>query len=274
MRICSECGTENEQEYEYCKNCGSKLETAYNEDKDLNYGSFNGKNAGTYNQNFSSSNSGYPYIEEISGIKSDDVATFVGKKSSEILKKFSKMEICHSKLCWCWPVAVLGFLFGPIGAAIWFFYRKMYKIALILVAIGVVMSFVTGIVSSGNNEQILNKNPYEIYEKYENDDAYTFDYKGFLNEFGKNINKEAYISYTINLLVDTACLIITSLFAFYWYKKFVINKINAYRNSGYDMRYYQFGLMSIGGTSGVGTAVGILILIFAERVVSLILKFI
>ncbi|MGN0494387.1 MAG: zinc-ribbon domain-containing protein, partial [Acutalibacteraceae bacterium] len=175
--ICSECGTENESEYTYCKNCGAPLVKPANRDETEFIGS-EAQNppqgyAEPQGNSYSSADYTPPtYTEQsfggqqyspygaynayaIDGVPADDVAFFIGKKSTEIMPKFIKMEITRSKTSWCWPAAILGFFFGPLGAAIWFFYRKMYKIALILLAAGAVITFSTAALTYNTDSTVI-----------------------------------------------------------------------------------------------------------------------
>ena len=126
-KICSECGTENEEKFKFCKNCGKELEPQKFEQNDYNTTS-NNQPYGQYGYNDF-------IIPETEGIPNEEVATFVGRKAGKIIPKFAKMQATNSKISWCWPVAILSYFFGPVGAAFWYLYRKMYKMATIFFAI-------------------------------------------------------------------------------------------------------------------------------------------
>lgn len=140
-KICHECGTENEQEYLYCKNCGADL----NKTEDNTANSQTQYTPPNYNSNYNQDKSTADafIVDSIDGIPMEQIGLYVGKKSDYYCRKFSRMELTMSKISWHWPAAVLGFLFGPFGSAIWCFYRKMYKVAFILVAIGILLSGIT-----------------------------------------------------------------------------------------------------------------------------------
>lgn len=269
--VCHKCGTQNESEYEYCKNCGAALKTektndephyrnAYNNQAYSNHAYTNqayGYN--TYNQNF--------VLETIEGVPSEDVATFIGKKSYEIIPKFTKMEITASKTSWCWPAAILGFLFGPLGSAIWFFYRKMYKIALIFAAIGVITGAAVSLISGPlvDNEVLQNAK----------DNFYNGDYQSFYDAIDEALSSNdtvrSNIADTVESAVNIASMIVAGIFGFYWYKKHCVNSINRYRNMSVDPRYYKIGLASIGGSSSGMAVLGVAIMILAEDILSLIM---
>ena len=283
-KICPECRTENEPEYIYCKNCGADLSAkdansqpfsaGYETVENQTYGEYREENNYSYSQDYSQN--GYNQnnyngftVESFDSIPAQDVANFVGKKSSSILPKFSKMEITQSKVSWCWPVAVLSFFFGPIGAALWFFYRKMYKAAIILLAVGLIFSGVTSyFLSNAQETENLPEIPSITTESQ--DDTVNF------NEIFESIlsNRDFEKLSLLNNAQNIITLVITGMFSMYWYKKHVVKKISVYRMSNVDPRYYQMGLMSLGGTSGGMVCLGIVIWIFATNVVDILLKFI
>lgn len=292
--ICGECGTENEMQYVYCKNCGTKLtinkenptenQNDYNNagpefidstgGTDNNEGAANiGNDNYTHSANqtntvnntvYNRQNSNYFPTDSIDGIPTDEVVLFMGKKAYDILPKFTKMEITRSKVTWCWPAAVLGFILGPAGAALWFFYRKMYKIALILLAIGVVVTTAVAIMTYNTNssgiESILGaingQQPEEVI--------------GALSEIDV---KESILDIAANLLertVNIATCILTGLFGFYFYKEHCVNKIRNFRAAQTDQRYYRMGIASLGGVSGGMLALGIFVFILINNTASFI----
>ena len=261
--ICHECGTENEPQYVYCKNCGTLLKTETNKQSqnqnNYNYTAGNttyqyqqsGKNGynTTYNQNVA--------VESIEGVPTEDMVAFVGKKSYNIIPKFSKMELAGSKASWCWPAAVLGFLFGPLGAAIWFFYRKMYKAAVIFMAIGIVFSAAVGIIAGPITDKDFLQGVVESY--------YSGDYEGFYNGVGELLRSEDTVRSIAASVLDSAVriatMIVAGMFGFYFYKRHAVRSINRYRDMSVDPRYYKIGLASIGGTSSGMAVLGVAILV-------------
>ena len=106
-KICKECKQENEPEYNYCKNCGNKLDSDVkikeeNTAQNINYSKY-------------SNPFGDIGVEEISA---EELSLFIGKKSNDILPKFQKMELTNSKISWCWPVAILSLIFGPFAGIV------------------------------------------------------------------------------------------------------------------------------------------------------------
>lgn len=264
--ICHECGAENEPEYCYCKNCGASLKS----DTEKNNNQYN--NNQNYNSRFNQSGSNYSQntynqaviLDTIDGVPSEDIVTFVGKKSFNILSKFTKMELTGSKASWCWPAAVLGFLFGPLGAAIWFFYRKMYKAAVIFMAIGIVLSAAVGIIAGPPIDKDFLQDAVESF--------YSGDYAGFYNSVNDALSSEDTVrSIAANALdsaASIATIIVAGIFGFYFYKRHAVKSINRYRNMSVDPRYYKIGLASIGGTSSGMAVLGVAILILVPNLLS------
>ena len=262
--ICHECGTENEPQYIYCKNCGASLrpDTVKNNTQyaqGQNYNSeynVNNSNQSTYNRTV--------IPDTIDGVPTEDIVTFVGKKSFNILSIFTNIELTGSKVSWCWPAAVLGFLFGPLGAAIWFFYRKMYKAAVIFMAIGIVFSAAVGIIAGPITDKDFLQGAVESY--------YSGDYAGFYNGVGELLRSEdAVRSIAASVLVSAvriATMIVAGMFGFYFYKRHAVRSINRYRDMSVDPRYYKIGLASIGGTSSGMAVLGVAILILVPNLLS------
>lgn len=264
--VCNECGTQNEPHYEFCKNCGNPLKSGevLMSEPAVNVEGNNPQNTNAY--------SPYTQEETIDGISITEMAAYVGKKSYSIIPKFLNMERKRSRISWCWPVAILAWFFGPLGAAIWFFYRKLYKAAWLSVLAGLVIissvfflmfkdfpinmgEFIKDIeyiVTNYDEDEasdILDEKMKEFEEKVE-------EYTDKIEEFDEN---HSYIN-TIYQLLSYATVIICGLFAYDIYKRKAVSDIKKYRNTNVDPRYYQMGLMSIGGTSGGMLALGILLL--------------
>lgn len=269
INICPECGTENEAQYPYCKNCGSHLAgevkteqteqppvaEAVPESNNTPAPNFNTGNSNGY---YSATGTDYACID---GIPVEEIKMFIGKKSNEIMPKFINMEITRSKNSWLWPPAVLGFFFGPLGAAIWFFYRKMYKHAFILTVIGAVINLVNALLTFNTTDTYMDS----FFSAFANGD---------LNEIISSIENSVSLLDTIASLIsdiaNVATSVITGIFGCFWYKEHCISKIKSFRAMNPDNNYYKLGLMSLGGTSGGMLALGILLNVGVESVVSFI----
>ncbi len=253
-RICSECGTENEEKFEFCKNCGKALES---EEAQQNTYAENAAYSASFGQYANGYNS-YMNIPEIEGIPTDEVAAFVGGKAAKIIPKFAKMQVTASKTSWCWPAAILGFLFGPIGAAFWYLYRKMYKIAIIFMAIGIILSvagsFVSSFVLSEQEKGSAYEDIYDALNAYVNGEITLEEYTDAVTD---SMNSGA--SGTIENISGVATLIVAGLLSYHWYKKHMVKSIMKVRAVNTDPRYYHFALSASGGTSGGAVILGIVI---------------
>ncbi len=124
---CTQCGAENEADYDFCVNCGTRLKKP--SANATNPGSFEA--APTY-INYTPYQPIYD-CAEIGGVPTEAMAILIDSNNSDYIGKFSKMERNGKKASWNWAVALLGFLAGlPF---VWFFYRKIYKAGAIILAI-------------------------------------------------------------------------------------------------------------------------------------------
>ena len=252
--ICPRCGTENEKEYTFCKNCGTPLNTATNHTENNTY------QANTEYQNSQFTGNSY----NIGDISQEEMTLFVGKKSYNILPKFAKMEIFQSKVSWCWPVAILSLFFGVSGASLWFFYRKMYKPATLLAVLGAILTLVTSIVTGIINPELNNSIDY-ILET------------GNINAIFEMLNSippyklVLYAATTlINDIINILSFILCGIFGFYIYKNHCIEKIHHFKVYQSESPYYKLGLSSIGGVSGGMLGLGIIIMVIAANASSVI----
>ena len=248
--ICKECGTENESDFIYCKNCGAtiKEETDKNTTSTQNFQS----NDNTYNDEFED------------GVTQEDLQIFIGNKSKDILPKFARMKFSGSKLSWCWPAALLGFAMGPIGASFWFFYRKMYKPASILVLIGFLLSVINAVVTFNYNSLAFDA----FFEALT-----TSDFEAII-ESVNSIPKEETVFTLLAEFIDDAASTITcilcGLFGYHIYKVHCIDSIKKYKATQFNNQYYKLGLSSYGGVSGGMLAVGIVINFAIEYIITFI----
>lgn len=276
LKICSECNTENEEKYEFCKNCGAPLLSVEKEKFNFNSNQPEGftppfENA-TYNDAYNTNQGFNPapppvysnvFTETIEGLPYSDYAIFVGKKGDKYMPVFSKLEITSSKVAWHWPAALLGFFLGPLGAAIWFFYRKIYKPALLLTAIGVILLIINGIIMAPAVSGLLGE--------FNNEGLISAIVSGdILEKAEAALSKETAI---IELISDFSTLItgiLCGLFAHHIYKRHIHKTIIRYRQTHTDARYYQMALSSLGGTSDGMLVLGIILNFFSSSIEVLI----
>lgn len=286
MNICEKCGTGNEEKYKYCKNCGDFLnvqpdsaepihqfeqeqqttatENSFNEEKtteNANQNNTYSQNSAYYNQSI-----GYFSVEDFGGVSAEEMSFFIGKKADKFLPKFSKMELTASKTTWCWPAAILGYLFGPLGSAFWFFYRKMYKTAVIFSIIGaavIILTSALGFNTSGNIMESI---------------ADVTDFEGLISAVQESVNSSeittgdvlrSTVSSAISSLADIAACVVAGMYGMYFYKNHCKKRIIQYRSLIADQRYYKIGLASIGGTSVGFVILGIALYFAASEIGSI-----
>lgn len=256
FRHCPECNTANEPEYSFCKNCGAPLPKE-NAKKDNPYGYADPYGGSPYGNGYGAVPPVNPYspfyAEEIDGIPTEDLVRFVGKNSDKIVGKWSHMAVTHSKISWCWPVAILTFLFGIAGAAFWFLYRRMYKIGIILLAASLLLTGVQSFLLVTPMQDVFNT---VLSAATEYGDEITESQAAELVEQMAEDADLASVSVMSNLfsLIKWAGLILLSMFALPLYKNFAVGKIRAYGRRPNDME-----LLLSGGTSGGAVAIGVVL---------------
>ena len=167
LRICSQCGTENEDDYSYCKSCGAVLpvsQAAFEQNRPVTPPPYVVPTQSTYSDprqyegpqgnppngqpQYGQPQYGQPQYgagqyppppkvvpvpDSIDGVATADIAAFVGSKQEYFIPKFAQHAGRGSFASWNWPVFLFGFLLKV--PFVWFFYRKMYKVGSIILAI-------------------------------------------------------------------------------------------------------------------------------------------
>lgn len=241
--ICPECKAENDENAEFCKNCGTKFSVP--DDNDTN-----GK----------APYFGYAYsnfvLPEIDGVSCDDAAAFIGKNSPKLLVKFSKSEISGSKVIWCWPAAILGLFFGICGVGFWFIYRKMYKLGAVIIAASIVIS---GMLTVAKGNALSTSELYaQSYGEQLADYVGEAQLRGYSEfsqdfEFDPPIRTSAQVKGDIveglRSFISVASFVLGGMFSLYAYKKHIIDAIRNYNIKNAGDKYRQIGLMTVGGTA-------------------------
>ena len=133
---CPVCAASNEADALYCKRCASPI----------------GRPSPVGQQpNRSAAQS----VTRFEGAAVEDAAIFIGRGAGRYIPKFIDMELRRSRASWNWPVLLLTLFFGPAALAVWFFYRKMYKPALLFLGAGLLILAANTVVSYAFNVQFF-----------------------------------------------------------------------------------------------------------------------
>ena len=226
-RQCPVCRTENESQYAFCKNCGAPLNDGAGASQ-------------TATEIFS------PKTPD-SGISREDFATYIGPNAEPILKNFDKMQVSGQKISWCWPAAILGFLMGPCGAALWFFYRKIYKVAWIFLLLGLLLTAA---------------NIWTIFAALQSVPQYleVQSQAQWLELLSEAMEHSGELISAVERLMRVAIGVLGGLLGYYWYRESAARRIFDFRRRNTDARYDAIGLTALGGRSGGMLAVGILLM--------------
>ena len=150
---CSRCGTMNEPEYVYCRNCGTQLQNQQTPPQPNTY--YTPINYNTMN---AYATTDYSEIEpEINGVDTKKLEAYVGVKNRD--KIMSRFIIAHrtgKNVSWfSWVVFLLGMFLGLTVAASWFFYKKMYKVGMLICAISLALTVVVTACNFSENSKFL-----------------------------------------------------------------------------------------------------------------------
>ncbi len=250
--FCVKCGTENKQEYTFCKNCGAVLP-----DLQEDYTPpviIKPKEDATDE-------------EKIFGIAKKHLKKFVGKNHEKILSRFSGLELANSNVSWCWSAAVLGFFFGFFGISFWFFYRKMYKSAFISVLIGTVFYIVQAFFAYQQIEMILP----QLAELFKPAVFESGNYELIISSIENSLSVNYGGVNFSNIIADTEKflgVIFGGLFGLTLYKNHVIRKVADILEEYADADWLFIHLKRKGGVSGGMAFLGVIIMIIITLAVS------
>ncbi len=140
---CIRCGSENHNDYKFCVNCGAVLPQ---KDKAV----FT-ESPATVDESFKSDDA----VTDFDGVSTAEMTAYVKTNQNKILPKFYSMEKYRQKVSFCFPVFILGLLFGLFGISMWCFYRKMKKLGLISLVLGLVLVLGDLIVNFNTTTQFI-----------------------------------------------------------------------------------------------------------------------
>ena len=280
-KFCHHCGKENDIENTFCPDCGTRLFDVANDDNiayDLERGQ-----PPAYNQCSQSPPPPVGYTQppvgeyrqsevDFDGVSGTELYAYTG--SDRIMDKFTSMHLSNSKVSWCWPVAVLSFFFGFFGAAFWFLYRKMYKVAVILIAAGVIFQcagyLVTGEVAEAEQFVAAGQNMTsgsEYLSSETESEEYVVDFT--YNLYSTDDQTPAQMLW--NALESALAIILTvlcGLFSLNIYKEHCIRKIKDYRVNNAGSTYYYYRLATVGGHIGTMILLAVLGYIVLESILT------
>lgn len=272
-KFCPECKTENEEQFNFCKNCGTALDFK----KEKLSGDF--KTPEQFDptaQKGSPMGNGMP--EEIEGVQKREMLAFLGKDADKIYDKFLKMEYSGSKVSWCWPAFLLTAFLGFFGSAIWFFYRKMFKPAIAFVIAGTLVLGVQTALNFDNNIEVAKDIVSSIESVFGGNMDSVANPELFFDEEGEPaIGEPTGVLALISDILDTAETLVggavIAMFALHIYKKHAVEKIKEQREKHGETPYYLYTLSLSGGTSGGMLALGIIIFVVLSNLASAIPTF-
>ena len=234
--ICPVCKTQNSSDYSFCSNCGTPLTISASH--------------GTPN-------------DSIAGIPIAEVADYIGKGNDKYIPKFIKHST-GSKAGFNWPIFLFSILLNiPF---VWFFYRKMYKVGAMVLAVSLAISITTSIcltyMANVVMEPMLNAMQQTLTID-PNADPEVFEQK--VNEMQAEImtevmqNEDLAVYSSIFSLLDYAKLalaLVCSIFGTYWYYKKAMKDLAKLNVNGPPIADI------VVATGGTNTAAGVLTGVF------------
>lgn len=140
---CIRCGSENQDDYKFCTNCGAvlpqKSKPEFNEASDTVKDASNGADS----------------VLDFDGVSATEMTAYVKTNANKILPKFHTMEKYKQKVSFCFPVFFLGLIFGLFGISMWCFYRKMKKLGLISLVLGTALFLADFIFNFNTTSQFI-----------------------------------------------------------------------------------------------------------------------
>ncbi len=187
----------------------------------------------------------------IDGIDDNDVKDFIEKNADYYEKKIRKSK--NKK--WFIQLNFAALLFGPT----WFFYRKMYKFAVIYATILIVLSSALSIIlpltfKNSIDEYYFAKNEYSNYIN-SGGEILVFE-EGTIAVSGTNpsykilrdnLNDAKNKIKLITVLINVPVLVVNVLFRLFgnaFYKKYIIENMNS-SNGGVSMKFAILGLIVV-----------------------------
>lgn len=244
IKLCPVCGAKNKSAYKYCNECGTPLnQSNYTNTSTPNnvppqasqngyYGSQSSQNSYTpnyipYGMNAQPIYEGTP---DFYGIPAKDIYEFIGEKPA-FFNKLKTEHLSGRTGPYCWPLFILGLIFGFFGMGCWYLYHKMYKPAAALIA-GALVQTVTKLYTVWLLFDIILNN---FSEEFYNSIVGNVNDPAAIDRMAEALlaDSNGVLIFAIDAfssIVSIAAFVLTIVlpfFAYKQYKNFAINKIRA-----------------------------------------------
>lgn len=250
--FCVNCGTENKEEYNFCKSCGAKLLKL--DDEPI----------------IPVVNVASQEDENIFGISRQQLKLYIGKNSEKISSRFEGMEKADSKVSFCAPAAVLGLFFGFFGLSFWFFYRKMNKQGWISALIGTLFYIAVCIFTYPYIENLFELLLGVFNQGFidgENSQLFVGSVAAKISNLSFGVNYAAIFSD----IEKTSAAIIGGLYGLCFYKNHIVKSITEINETCDDAEKINLCIKESGGTSAGRVILAALLKVGISIVVSIIL---
>ncbi|HZJ77580.1 MAG TPA: RING finger protein [Clostridia bacterium] len=237
--ICAVCGTNCPTDFNFCPVCSTPLRSSQtkqgkNTTQDKNVFS-DGAPVFPMNNSMHLHDLPVPPDTAIDDITAAEAAAYVQVNSKKYISKF----LTDKKVSWNWA----AFFFAPY----WYFYRKIYKIGFVALALFVSLwLFSAGPVQQAyDNFDLLYR---DVTNSYSSDDLTQEETEQLnleLYEIASKFSKAMWPFALVNLVVRIGC----GLSANYLYKKKVVSDVKLLENAANEQEMFNFLALKKGGVS-------------------------
>ena len=262
---CIRCGYENQDDYKFCMNCGAVLPQ---------------KDKTPYNENFVCKDDSSKVTDDIidfDGVSATEMTAYVKTKANKILPKFYAMEKYKQKVSFCFPVFFLGLFFGLFGISMWCFYRKMKKLGLISLVLGLVLFLADFLFNFNTTSQFIGGFAGLMRDYLSNEAGFSeaLVQAAFENLIAQYDSSYIRIFSFINQYIGSfICPILIGMFGYHLYKNKAIKDIKELKDAcPEELLIHEISLK--GGTSKGLSAIPIIVYLLTTAVpfISIIISF-
>ena len=218
---CIRCGAENQDDYKFCMNCGAVLpqknETAVEKTSVVE----------------DNSGKGLESALDFDGVSAAEMTAYVNPNANKLLPKFYNMEKFGQKVSFCFPVFILGLIFGFFGISMWCFYRKMKKLGLISLVLGIFLILGDLILNFNTTSQLVGGYAALIKDLIANDGGYSQALTQSAMENLLTQYDSSYIrifSFLSQYVGSLSCPVLMGMFGLHIYKNKAIKDIKALKD--------------------------------------------